>query len=115
MGQFRGAGLGGNSRPAAARPGNCTTARVKHSKAQFPRTSSRWAPERSLSPPAVASTRFVDTLRNRTSRSLTTAEREQIATIAEKKPSIDLVTRSVGRPMFPNGMGVAVIDATYPR
>jgi outer membrane protein OmpA-like peptidoglycan-associated protein len=35
-------------------------------------------------------TRFVDTLRNRTSRSLTSAEREQIATIAEKKPSIDL-------------------------
>jgi outer membrane protein OmpA-like peptidoglycan-associated protein len=35
-------------------------------------------------------TRFVDTLRNRTTRSLTTAEREQITTIAEKKPSIDL-------------------------
>ena len=35
-------------------------------------------------------TRFVDTLRNRTSRSLTTAEREQITTMAQKKPSIDL-------------------------
>ena len=35
-------------------------------------------------------TRFVDGLRNRTSRSLTTAEREQISTIAQKKPSIDL-------------------------
>jgi outer membrane protein OmpA-like peptidoglycan-associated protein len=35
-------------------------------------------------------TRFVDTLRNRTTRSLTTTEREQITTIAEKKPSIDL-------------------------
>jgi outer membrane protein OmpA-like peptidoglycan-associated protein len=35
-------------------------------------------------------TRFVDTLRNRTSRSLSTAEREQITTIAQKKPSIDL-------------------------
>jgi outer membrane protein OmpA-like peptidoglycan-associated protein len=35
-------------------------------------------------------TRFVDTLRNRTTRSLTTAEREQITTIAQKKPSIDL-------------------------
>jgi outer membrane protein OmpA-like peptidoglycan-associated protein len=34
--------------------------------------------------------RFVDTLRNRTTRSLTTTEREQIVTIAEKKPSIDL-------------------------
>jgi outer membrane protein OmpA-like peptidoglycan-associated protein len=34
--------------------------------------------------------RFVDSLRNRTSRSLSTAEREQITTIAEKKPSIDL-------------------------
>jgi outer membrane protein OmpA-like peptidoglycan-associated protein len=29
-------------------------------------------------------------LRNRTTRSLTTTEREQITTIAEKKPSIDL-------------------------
>jgi outer membrane protein OmpA-like peptidoglycan-associated protein len=35
-------------------------------------------------------TRFVDGLRNRTSRSLTTAEREQITTIAQKKPSVDL-------------------------
>jgi outer membrane protein OmpA-like peptidoglycan-associated protein len=34
--------------------------------------------------------RFVDGLRNRTSRSLTTAEREQITSIAQKKPSIDL-------------------------
>jgi outer membrane protein OmpA-like peptidoglycan-associated protein len=34
--------------------------------------------------------RFVDSLRQRTTRSLTTAEREQITTIAEKKPSIDL-------------------------
>jgi outer membrane protein OmpA-like peptidoglycan-associated protein len=34
--------------------------------------------------------RFVDTLRHRSTRSLTTAEREQISTIAEKKPSIDL-------------------------
>src|SRR5712691_13493735 len=34
--------------------------------------------------------RFVDTLRNRTTRSLTTAERETIVSIAQKKPSIDL-------------------------
>jgi outer membrane protein OmpA-like peptidoglycan-associated protein len=34
--------------------------------------------------------RFVDTLRNRTTRSLSGAEREKIASIAEKKPSIDL-------------------------
>jgi outer membrane protein OmpA-like peptidoglycan-associated protein len=34
--------------------------------------------------------RFVDSLRNRTTRSLTTAEREQVATIAQKRPSIDL-------------------------
>jgi len=34
--------------------------------------------------------RFVDSLRQRTTRSLTTAEREQISSIAEKKPSIDL-------------------------
>jgi outer membrane protein OmpA-like peptidoglycan-associated protein len=34
--------------------------------------------------------RFVDTLRNRTSRSLSTDEREKIASIAKNKPSIDL-------------------------
>lgn len=34
--------------------------------------------------------RFVDGLRNWLTRSLTTAEREQIVTIAEKRPSIDL-------------------------
>jgi outer membrane protein OmpA-like peptidoglycan-associated protein len=34
--------------------------------------------------------RFVDSLRNRSTRSLTTAEREQVATIAQKRPSIDL-------------------------
>jgi len=48
----------------------------------------------SASPADVArsaeESRFVDTLRNRTTRSLTTAEREQIVTIAQKKPSIDL-------------------------
>ena len=37
-------------------------------------------------------TRFVDGLRNRTSRSLTTAEREQISTIAQKKPKLLHVT-----------------------
>jgi len=35
-------------------------------------------------------TRFVDTLRNRPTRSLTSAERTQIASIANKKPKIDL-------------------------
>jgi outer membrane protein OmpA-like peptidoglycan-associated protein len=35
-------------------------------------------------------TRFVDTLRNRPTRSLTTAERDQIASIAKTKPSIDI-------------------------
>ena len=34
--------------------------------------------------------RFVDSLRNRPTRSLTTAEREQITSIAKSKPSIDL-------------------------
>jgi outer membrane protein OmpA-like peptidoglycan-associated protein len=34
--------------------------------------------------------RFVDTLRNRTTRSLTGDEREKIATIAQQRPSIDL-------------------------
>ena len=35
-------------------------------------------------------TRFVNTLRNRSTRSLTSDDREKIATIAKKKPSIDL-------------------------
>src|SRR5882672_2421059 len=39
-------------------------------------------------PPADAS--FVNTLRNRPSRSLTTDERRKIATIAKERPSIDL-------------------------
>lgn len=34
--------------------------------------------------------RFVNSLRNRPTRSLTTAERDQIVTIAEKRPKIDL-------------------------
>ena len=34
--------------------------------------------------------RFLDSLRKRTTRSLTTSEREQIVSVAQKKPSIDL-------------------------
>src|ERR1700680_4170679 len=50
---------------------------------------------RSLTSPAEAARaaeegRFVDTLRNRTTRSLTTDEREKIVSIANKKPSIEL-------------------------
>jgi outer membrane protein OmpA-like peptidoglycan-associated protein len=50
---------------------------------------------RSLTAPAQTArsaedARFVDTLRNRTTRSLTTDEREKITSIAKKKPSIDL-------------------------
>jgi outer membrane protein OmpA-like peptidoglycan-associated protein len=46
-------------------------------------------------PPADAArnaeeAKFVNTLRNRPTRSLTTAEREQITSIAQKRPSIDL-------------------------
>lgn len=42
--------------------------------------------------PAVSASedRFVDSLRNRTSRSLSSAEREQISDIAKTKPTIDL-------------------------
>jgi outer membrane protein OmpA-like peptidoglycan-associated protein len=39
--------------------------------------------------PAV-DTKFVDTLRNRTTRSLSSGEREQIASIAKDRPNIDL-------------------------
>ncbi|MBI5133069.1 MAG: OmpA family protein [Rhodopseudomonas palustris] len=46
----------------------------------------------SASRPAAdpAERQFVDTLRNRTTRSLSSGEREQIATIAKDKPNIDL-------------------------
>ena len=39
---------------------------------------------------AAEETRFVDTLRNRTTRSLSTDERDKIASIAKSNPSIDL-------------------------
>lgn len=39
---------------------------------------------------AAEEARFIDTLRNRPTRSLTTVEREQIVSIAGQKPSIDL-------------------------
>ena len=50
---------------------------------------------RGLTAPAATArgteeTRFVDTLRNRTTRSLSTDERDKIASIAKSKPSIDL-------------------------
>src|SRR5437762_2217333 len=38
----------------------------------------------------VEDTRFVESLRNRTTRSLTSTERDRIASAAEKRPSIDL-------------------------
>jgi outer membrane protein OmpA-like peptidoglycan-associated protein len=49
----------------------------------------------SMAPPAdpaavAAEGRFVQTLRNRTTRSLSSTEREEIATIAKDKPNIDL-------------------------
>lgn len=49
----------------------------------------------SMTPPTepavnAAEGKFVDTLRNRSTRSLSTGEREQIATIAAAKPAIDL-------------------------
>ena len=39
---------------------------------------------------AAENDRFVETLRNRTTRSLTTNERTKIASIAKERPSIDL-------------------------
>jgi outer membrane protein OmpA-like peptidoglycan-associated protein len=39
---------------------------------------------------AAEETKFVNSLRNRPTRSLSTAEREQITSIAQKRPSIDL-------------------------
>ncbi|MGX9390594.1 OmpA family protein [Nitrobacteraceae bacterium UC4446_H13] len=49
----------------------------------------------SMTPPPEAATsptdaRFIDTVRNRATRSLSTGERQQIATIADQRPSIDL-------------------------
>lgn len=39
---------------------------------------------------SAADSRFIDTLRNRNTRSLSSSEREQIAVIADTRPSIDL-------------------------
>jgi outer membrane protein OmpA-like peptidoglycan-associated protein len=39
---------------------------------------------------AVADKKFIDALRNRSTRSLTTDEREQVATIAATRPKVDL-------------------------
>jgi len=48
-------------------------------------------PQTQTDPEATAAEgRFVQTLRNRATRSLSTAEREQIATIVQDKPKIDL-------------------------
>jgi len=49
----------------------------------------------SMTPPAeqaapTAETKFVDSLRNRTTRSLSSGERQQIAAVAKDKPNIDL-------------------------
>lgn len=49
----------------------------------------------SMTPPPEAATtstnaRFIDTVRNRATRSLSSGERQQIATIADQRPSIDL-------------------------
>lgn len=49
----------------------------------------------SMTPPPEATTnpadtRFIDTVRNRATRSLSSGERQQIATIADQRPSIDL-------------------------
>lgn len=49
----------------------------------------------SMTPPAepavnAAEGKFVDSLRNRSTRSLSVGEREQIATVAQTKPAIDL-------------------------
>jgi outer membrane protein OmpA-like peptidoglycan-associated protein len=46
--------------------------------------------KRGLSLRSPADDRFVDSLRNRPTRSLTTAERDTITSMAEKKPNIDL-------------------------
>jgi outer membrane protein OmpA-like peptidoglycan-associated protein len=52
-----------------------------------PLTRSLSAPRPAVDP---AEGRFVETLRNRTTRSLSSGEREQIASIAKDKPNIDL-------------------------
>jgi outer membrane protein OmpA-like peptidoglycan-associated protein len=65
--------------------------------------------------------RFVDSLRKRTTRSLTTEEREQIATIAKKKPSIDLEinfeydTAAIGPKAMPQvtALGQALSSAEF--
>jgi outer membrane protein OmpA-like peptidoglycan-associated protein len=62
--------------------------------------------------------RFINTLRNRTTRSLSVGERDKIATIAKEKPSIDLEisfefnSDRIGRAALPavEALGKAVTD-----
>lgn len=53
-------------------------------------TRSLSAPQPADTAKAAEESRFVNQIRNRTTRSLSTGEREQIASIAREKPSIDL-------------------------
>jgi outer membrane protein OmpA-like peptidoglycan-associated protein len=48
------------------------------------------APAESVAAPPSANAPFINTLRNRPTRSLSTGEREQIASIAKDRPNIDL-------------------------
>lgn len=57
-------------------------------KGQLTRSLSMTPPPEAGTNPADA--RFIDTVRNRATRSLSMGEREQIATIADQRPGIDL-------------------------
>jgi outer membrane protein OmpA-like peptidoglycan-associated protein len=59
-------------------------------KALTPRLTRGLTTSRADAARAAEEGSFIDTLRNRTTRSLTTDEREKVASIAKSKPSIDL-------------------------
>ena len=86
-----GVGRGPSRARRLRRRRGATVGRKDHQGAEAHRPH---APELSAAPAETAlsaeDARFIDSLRKRTSRSLTTTEREQIVSVAQKKPSIDL-------------------------
>lgn len=77
--------------PAIATAGEATEGQILQAltpKKPLTRSLSTAAPAQTA--PSATDSRFVDTLRNRTTRSLSSGERQQIATITDNRPSIDL-------------------------
>ena len=77
--------------PAIATAGEVTEGQILQAltpKKPLTRSLSMTAPAETAT--STTDSRFVDTLRNRTTRSLSSGERQQIATMTDNRPSIDL-------------------------